>query len=353
VQYTADLDSTQTLTLSDTSGTPVISGVSTDATGAIYVSDLRARNLKCYDQNGTLQERIGNQNQLTSPDDVAVAPDGSVWTVDRTNCVVKVYDDQGNLKRSFGSQGSDTGQFQGPTSIALSHPKSIPGDTTNTQLTPMLCFVCDKGNHRIQVFDTTGHYLSSFGTDNLLQPTAIAMDTNNCTFVADAQAHAILAYSPSGRHYLTIRSEDTLTPIAATLSKDNGFIYAIDQAHNVIAKYTVLYTDSSVYGGGQSGSTNPNLVPRELVLNQSYPNPTTGRLTIHYGVPKPTKLSLKLYDITGKQVRALINNQQTKPGYYNHVWNCRDNRNRRVAAGIYFYRLTADKTSKTKKLVVE
>jgi Tol biopolymer transport system component len=353
IQYTEQLDSLQAITLNDSAGAPVISGVSSDSTGAIYVSDLRARDLKCYDENGLLQERIGSQNQLTSPDDIAVAPNGDVWTVDRTNCVVKAYDNQGSLKRTFGSQGSDFGQFQGPTSIALSHPKPIPGDTTNTQRTPMLCFVCDKGNHRIQVFDTTGRYLSSFGTDDLAQPVAIAIDTNNCFYVADAQLHAILAYSPSGRHYLTIASTDTITPIATALSKDNGFIYAIDQAHNAIAKYTVLYTDTSVYGGGQSGSTNPNLGPRELMLFQSYPNPTTGRLSIRYGIPRATKATLKVYDITGKLTRTLINNQQAKPGYYTQVWNCRDNRNRRVAAGVYFYRLTADKTSKTRKLVVE
>ena len=44
-------------------------------------------------------------------------------------------------------------------------------------------------------------------------------------------------------------------------------------------------------------------------------------------------------DITGKLIRTLIANQATKPGYYNQRWNCTDNRNRGVAAGIYFYRL--------------
>jgi hypothetical protein len=38
----------------------------------------------------------------------------------------------------------------------------------------------------------------------------------------------------------------------------------------------------------------------------------------------------------------LVNNQLTRPGKYNQVWNLRDNRNRSIAAGVYFYRLTTN-----------
>ena len=123
----------------------------------------------------------------------------------------------------------------------------------------------------------------------------------------------------------------------------------------------MLHTDSAVFGGGQSGSISP-LVPKEVMLFQIWPNPTSGRMTIRFGVPRPMKLSLKVYDISGKLVRTLVNNQATKPGYCNLGWNATDDRNRRVASGIYFYRLAAElnrqdaKNAKdqirTKKLII-
>ena len=52
-------------------------------------------------------------------------------------------------------------------------------------------------------------------------------------------------------------------------------------------------------------------------------------------------LSLKVYDISGKLVRTLVNSQTIQPGFYNLQWNCADQRNRKVASGVYFYRLAA------------
>ncbi len=92
-------------------------------------------------------------------------------------------------------------------------------------------------------------------------------------------------------------------------------------------------------GGGQSGGINSLQVPRELVLDQNWPNPATGSLTIRYGIPKVANVSLSVYDISGKLVRTLETNGNVKPGYYNINWNCRDNQDREVARGVYFYRL--------------
>jgi hypothetical protein len=92
-------------------------------------------------------------------------------------------------------------------------------------------------------------------------------------------------------------------------------------------------------GGGQSGGINSLQVPRELVLDQNWPNPATGSLTIRYGIPKVANVSLSVYDISGKLVRTLETNGNVEPGYYNINWSCRDNQDREVARGVYFYRL--------------
>lgn len=246
VEYTEDLDSTRAISLTDSAGPPVVSGVTTDSLGTIYVSDLRARDLKCYSEDGELEQTMGGGNQLAVPDDIAVAANGDVYTIDRMNCLVRVFDPAGELKRTFGGPGADTGQFYQPCAIALNHPRGIAGDTLGTYNTPPQVYIADKGNARVQVFDTAGRFLTVLGAGILAQPAAIALDSNNNCFIADVQGNAIYAFSPSGRHYLTIRSDDTLTPVATALSRDNGFIYTIDARHGTLAQYTVVYTDSTV-----------------------------------------------------------------------------------------------------------
>ncbi len=70
----------------------------------------------------------------------------------------------------------------------------------------------------------------------------------------------------------------------------------------------------------------------------NYPNPVHSVVSIQYSVVKPGQISLKVYDICGKLVRTLVN--ESKPaGTYTMKWDGRDNRGKKVASGIYLYRI--------------
>ncbi|HID93250.1 MAG TPA: choice-of-anchor D domain-containing protein, partial [bacterium (Candidatus Stahlbacteria)] len=81
-------------------------------------------------------------------------------------------------------------------------------------------------------------------------------------------------------------------------------------------------------------------------LAQCYPNPFIQSTVISYWVPKlmddsyGLSISLKIFDLSGRLVRTLVNEQQ-KPGYYKVNWDGKDDSGRRVTSGIYFYRLDA------------
>jgi hypothetical protein len=374
-QYTSELDSIQTITVQDSTGPAVITGLTTDSTGAIYVGDIRDKSIKVCDEQGNQTDTVGNRTQLTAPNSVAIARNGDVWVADRSRNVIRVYDPDNNLKLSFGSAGTDAGQFLGAYALALGYLNVMNLETsidssgspvTDTTITTQVrCLVADKGNHRIQVFDTAGHYLTSFGDSILSQPVALSIDTDNCCYVADQGKKAIFGFNPNGGLYIAIRgtSADSIQPIATTTSTDNSSLYALDQHTHDLVKYLVRYMDSTQFGGAQSGGSNPNRIPKELVLEQSWPNPATRTLTIRYGIPRLTSISLKVYDISGKLVRTLETNDKVKPGYYNINWNCKDNRDREIAGGVYFYRLvTSDNLQttsgkpaarvKTRKLVI-
>lgn len=83
-----------------------------------------------------------------------------------------------------------------------------------------------------------------------------------------------------------------------------------------------------------------NSLPRQFTLAQNYPNPFNPETTIIYGLPKKSRVVLKIYDVLGREVRTLVNGEEG-PGWKMVPWDGRDDAGRLRASGIYFYRLSA------------
>ena len=90
-------------------------------------------------------------------------------------------------------------------------------------------------------------------------------------------------------------------------------------------------------------------------LYQNFPNPFNGATTIRYQVAaaygKKLRVSLKLYDITGRLVRTLVDDNKPA-GTYTVVWDGTDERGRKLSAGVYFCKLKVGGFSDIKKLVL-
>ncbi len=92
-------------------------------------------------------------------------------------------------------------------------------------------------------------------------------------------------------------------------------------------------------------------IPRIFSLSQNIPNPFNKRTTICYSIPRKTHVTLRIYNAAGQLVRMIVNGIE-EPGYKNVIWNGLDKNNKRVAQGVYFYRLTAGSFRATKKVLV-
>ncbi|MEA2104670.1 MAG: C25 family cysteine peptidase [Candidatus Cloacimonadota bacterium] len=89
----------------------------------------------------------------------------------------------------------------------------------------------------------------------------------------------------------------------------------------------------------------------KLVLMQNFPNPVQNATTISFAIPANTeKAQLKIYNILGQLVKSYTP-QIENTRQFDYVWNGNDNRNRPVANGIYFYRLSTAKKDITKKMI--
>jgi hypothetical protein len=88
------------------------------------------------------------------------------------------------------------------------------------------------------------------------------------------------------------------------------------------------------------------------VLHDPYPNPFNPQTTIAFDLPNQTAVRLRVFDVSGRLVRSLVDGDITSEGRNEAVWNGRDDTGRRVASGTYFYRLEAGEYSQTKRMAL-
>ena len=99
-------------------------------------------------------------------------------------------------------------------------------------------------------------------------------------------------------------------------------------------------------------------LPKKISLSQNYPNPFNPATTIpfqvrslEFGVGRPVHTSLTIYNLTGQRVRILLD-EEMMPGDYQAIWDGKDDNDKKVSSGIYFYRFKAGDNSETRKMIM-
>ncbi len=88
-----------------------------------------------------------------------------------------------------------------------------------------------------------------------------------------------------------------------------------------------------------------NEIPKQPYLNPNYPNPFNPETKIEYGLNKRDHVKLIIYNILGQEVVTLFDKEQL-PGKYTVVWDGKDNNNRTLSSGVYFYRMLLENSGK-------
>jgi len=91
---------------------------------------------------------------------------------------------------------------------------------------------------------------------------------------------------------------------------------------------------------------NTNLVPNEYKLSQNYPNPFNPTTKINFAIPKQGLVTMKIYDILGREVRTLVN-EVKQAGNYTVDFNASE-----FSSGVYFYKLTSGDFSDIKRMIL-
>ena len=92
-------------------------------------------------------------------------------------------------------------------------------------------------------------------------------------------------------------------------------------------------------------------IPVDFTLEQNYPNPFNPTTTIRYSITRPDLVRIKVYDVLGREVKTLVNEEKMS-GVYQVSWNGDDSSGNKVSSGVYFYRIDAGDFIQTKKMML-
>ena len=168
--------------------------------------------------------------------------------------------------------------------------------------------------------------------------------------------------------WVKVLSEDNLVVGAAEIIEGgylrNSAVYGDDVTTEEIDGLKSAEKVSFVYDGDTLASHvqfNPmsfhdvsldydTFLPTTFALYQNHPNPFNPITTIRYDLPEEVHVSITIYDITGREVKRLIN-QSAPAGRYSVNWNGTNQWGKQIASGLYFYRMETPGFQSVKKLI--
>jgi hypothetical protein len=186
----------------------------------------------------------------------------------------------------------------------------------------------------------------SVGTNNYID-----MTSTGVTVTAGQDYHLVVSVA-NPQDTVKVRL-DNVTPVANRSSYYDGSKWINLVASNSGASFQqnirirALVTSVS----GLVSVSAQDVIPQRFELAQNYPNPFNPTTTIRYSVPVQGRVRLRVFDLVGREVASLVD-EEGVAGSYLINWRGTDNYGRPLSSGVYFYKLDGPGQQITKKLIV-
>ncbi len=212
---------------------------------------------------------------------------------------------------------------------------SLTGDSLNVSRKSLLTVSSFQSNTGM-VWDGTSTVHDNWGSaPTIISPLSVDLVLNVSAdslkvFPLDERGNKV-----TGQFYL-LKSDNNLFDVKLNQNTDKTLWYGIE-----------------AYGVGriENAAANTHQVAGNYVLEQNYPNPFNPSTIIKYSLPKSGFVSIKVYDILGRETATLVNKNESA-GYHTVVFDMRKTINReQLTSGVYFYRMQSGGYAETKKCI--
>ena len=249
--------------------------------------------------------------------------------------------------------------------------KSVNGGTAWTQMTGGSTSLpnrypidfCINPNNSKQVYVTYG----GFGTGHIYKSTDGGVNfTNISGTLPDMPIHSVVV---DPLYPNNVYCGNDIGVYVSTNGGTNWFTFSTGMPYTLIFDLTISYPNrklrAATHGNGiwqTNLLANPvgineitGEVPASYSLSQNYPNPFNPSTKIKFSIPsssvilsraKNLKTTLKIYDLLGKEIAALVN-EQLQPGTYEVTFDAG-----KLSSGVYFYRLQSDSFVDVKRMTL-
>lgn len=258
--------------------------------------------------------------------------------------------------------GSATYGLQGVTFPGMTTSMAFMAFNPSATTPAATTIIPHSGNKVLACFDAT----SGTNNDWLMSPRMTLGTNSSLVFWARSQTDQYglerikvgisTAAVPAPANY-TFISGDTFIEVPTTWTmysydlnayNNHAISFAIQSVSN--NAYVLFVDDVKVISTDGTGNDDP-IEPAVTVLNGNFPNPFNPVTNIKFSLKEAAPVSIDIYNVAGQKVKTLVNGK-AKAGANQVTWNGTDNNGKKVASGVYFYRMSSGKYSSTKKMVL-
>jgi hypothetical protein len=330
-----------------------------------------------------------SSSQLASPRHAIQHHSGNfILVADQINDIVHKFNINGTYVNFYAPS-------TGPNTAQINNVRGIRYRANNNLL---VTSADNPAPNQVAQFDTAGNYIGAFITANITSPFDILLrsgdmliscssgsdivrfDLNgvflsvfsNSTDISFAQQMlripggriAVSSFSTPNSGLAILDSSGTFINRLTAVTGNRG-VFLLENGHYLVTNAAGLHEIDSATGGlirtifttgdlqyiseytaDLTGVVNGNNTPLQYSLMQNYPNPFNPVTNIKFSIPKPGFVTLKIYDMLGREAAQLVN-KYLSAGIYNYDFDASH-----LASGIYFYSMKSSEYSNTKRMIL-
>ncbi|MBK7106265.1 MAG: SMP-30/gluconolactonase/LRE family protein [Ignavibacteriae bacterium] len=307
-------------------------GLTYDLEGRLIAGQMGKRRIVRFENDETQTSLADNYEgkKLNSPNDLVVKSDGSIFFTDPDfNIPV-------GQKKELSFNGiyriSPTGNLQLLETLTL--PNGICFSPDETKL-----YVNDSQAHKIYVWDVIND--STITNKKLffsipVNGYADGMKTDSAGYIYCTCSSAVWVISPNGEQIGKINLPSNVSASNCAWGESNRTTIFITAGKSVFKTRPIL----------TSIIEQSSVIPNKIKLYQNYPNPFNPTTHINYSIPKQSYITLKIFNVLGKEVKT-IQKGILQAGNYSIIVNSEG-----LSSGVYFYRLESKDFTETKKFII-